>query len=298
MKAQANLMTLPLLDNLRLIARIFTRPVFAQLAATGDAATTLGFLRGRGIVSPDEKPTLATVLDELWSRLFTHYRSEYVFKSLLANRIVFGLHSPRTASCLVELPVGRSIADVAVVNGTTTAYEVKTEFDSPLRLKTQSLDYLAAFDRVFVVAPESLADKYLKLVDARVGIVALTARGRFVTLRDAVSNAKNLSPQTVFRMLRRSEYLPLIESHLSRSLDLPNGLISQYCSTAFEAFSPEQAHAALVTALRARTTDVRTARFVSGLPSSLRALGFATPLSGIQQARLLETLYRPSSIAF
>lgn len=283
------------MEHLRLIVKVFTRPVVARMAAGVDSATCLGFLRRGSLKRLTNADRVGEVLDQLWLQLLRHYRSEYVFKSVLANRLIFGRHSPRTASCHIELPVGKSIVDLAVMNGTSTAYEIKTEFDSPYRLKTQTHDYLAAFDRVYVLAPESRAEKYLAAVDRRVGILALTGRGTIASVREAVSNVANVSPGVTFRMMRRAEYVSVVEAQLGRRLSVPNGIIATECRRVFEAFEPIRAHREMVEALRARTTDESTASFIACLPPSLRALGYATPLSRVGRVNLLNLLDQPAA---
>jgi len=117
----------------------------------------LGFLtEHRLLTRASEKQSLASLFDSAWRAMRCAYRNEFVYKTENANRIVFGRHSPNTASLYVELPVGRSIVDVAVFNGTSTAYEIKTEFDTPRRLTTQTSDHLTAFDRVCLVTHRRL----------------------------------------------------------------------------------------------------------------------------------------------
>ena len=156
-------MSLP--EKYRLLARMFTRPVFAAIAEKGDWRGGLDFLSRYGLLRRCAEQSLSELFESSWRALRIAYRNEYVYKSEIANRVVFGMHSPRTTALQVEFPVGRSIVDVAVFNGTSTAYEVKTEFDSPRRLQTQTRDYLKVFDRVFVVAHPSTADRFAGLVD-------------------------------------------------------------------------------------------------------------------------------------
>lgn len=190
----------------------------------------------------------------------------------------------------VELSVGGSIVDAAVFNGTSTAYEIKTEFDTPKRLLTQSNDYLRAFDLVYVVTHPCLADRYASLVDERVGIAAITERNSIKVLRTATSNAAHIDPSAVFRMLRRSEYINALEGIFGKLPAIPNGLIFKHCEHLFKTLSSDQVHRIFVNALRQRTTDSNTVGFLSSLPASLRALGYATPLSGVQRQRAIGSL--------
>ncbi|ABK07209.1 sce7726 family protein [Burkholderia cenocepacia] len=282
-------------DRIRLLASAFTRPVFAAMARTGDHDVPLRALVKAGVLKThrDDRQPLSSVFDEAWDHIARTYRNEYVYKNDLASRLVFGRHSPRTASFQVELPVGRSIVDVAVANGTTTAYEIKTEYDTAKRLKTQTYDYLQAFDRVFVVTHPAHLKRFESEVDSRVGLISLSTKGTLSIRREAHSNLERLDSATIFRCLRQSEYLDAIEMLFGERPSLPNGLIGAYCEKLFSTVSSEDAHRIFVNALRARTTDSNTVGFVSQLPTSLRALGYATPLSGRQRSNILALLSKP-----
>jgi hypothetical protein len=131
-------MSVTLTEKYRLLARMFTRPVFSAIAATGEWERGLGFLFRQRMLRHGPTQSVSDLFESAWKELRTFYRNEYVYKTELANRVVFGRHSPRTTALHVELPVARSIVDIAIFNGTSTAYEVKTEFDSARRLQTQT----------------------------------------------------------------------------------------------------------------------------------------------------------------
>lgn len=286
------------LDSLRLLSRAYTRPVFAELARTGNAKPVTDLLLAHGEIEQD---ATALRLDELfnlgWNRLARSYRNEYVYKNELATRLVFKRHSPRTAGFQVELRVGSSIADVVVANGTTTAYEIKTEFDTCRRLASQTDDYLKAFDKVYVVTHPDHIARYESELDSRVGLIILSDRHALTPYREATANHENIDPRTVFRCMRRSEYLNALESTLGAVPIMPNGLIGAYCESLFSQLSAEQAHKCFVKALKARTTDNSNVDFVSRLPLSLRALGYATPLSARQRLSVLDLLSMPVQLS-
>ena len=281
-------------NSFRLLAKVFTRPVFASLARSGDYAP-LGFLEGREISFSDRSNilTLSHWFDSMWHKLSMSYRNEYVYKNELATRLIFKRHSPKTAGFQLELGVGRSIVDVAIANGTSTAYEIKTEFDTSKRLKSQTSDYLKVFDKVYVVTHPAHVERYLRDLDPRVGLIVLSKETSLTPYREAINNEKNVDARAIFRCLRRNEYLHAINMLFGETPDLPNGLIAHYCEGLFSSLPPEVAHAIFVSALRKRTTDIGTVGYINQLPMSLRALGYATPLSGKQRNTILELLARP-----
>lgn len=277
------------LEHSRLLARLFTRPVMDEIARYGSADKVVQQLKAIGI--PGRRPsTVAEVFDAALAHIQAAYRCEYVYKAAIANRIVFGRHSPRTAGLAIELGVASSIVDAAVFNGTSTAYEIKTELDSHRRLPSQSTAYLRVFDRVYVVTHPTLAERYAAQVDPRVGILCLTEKETFREFRAPVGDVHRIDPQTVFRMLRRHEYMDIVHEHFGAQPELPNGRIAGHYGALFSRLLPAQAHKALVDSMRQRTTDEESVNFVSAVPVSLRALAFATPLSRPQRERVLGAL--------
>ncbi len=278
------------LDRSRLIARAFSRPVLQGMARRGTAVDVARMLSGLGVGHGKSMQTVADAFDAGLDEIGRSYRCEYVYKSAIANRIIFGRHSPRTSSLAVELGVDGSIVDAAVFNGTATAYEIKTEFDSPTRLTTQTPSYLRAFDRVFVVTHPDCAYRYRTILDPRVGVLALNMDNSLSIVREAEGDVSRVEPEVVFRMLRRPEYMNVVEQHFGPQAALPNGLVEAHYRSLFRQLTSLQAHTALVAAMRARTTDSKSVEFLGALPKSLRVLGYATPLSPPQRFRVLTSL--------
>ena len=277
-------------ERSRLIARIFSRPVLDDIARRGTAAHVAKHLSGLGVRPASRGAVVGDLFDASLAELSQSFRCEYVYKAAIANRIVFGRHSPRTSSMSIELGVAGSIIDVAVFNGTSTAYEVKTEYDSHRRLSTQTPAYLLAFDSVYVVTHPDLAQRYASLVDDRVGILCLTERGSLREVRKSIRDISRIEPRVVFRMLRRQEYLDAVHKHFGQQPPMPNGLVHQYYEKLFCLLTSGQAHDVLVSAMRARTTDSEMVQFVSAVPESLRVLAYETPLSRPMRQRLLDAL--------
>lgn len=271
----------------QLYARVLTRPVFTSLARGTPAESVFAFL------SPllrNQPASVASVFETAFETVRREYRNEYVYKSAIAERILFGRHSPRTSSLAVELPVAGSIVDVAIFNGTTTAYEIKTEFDSPRRLSTQTVAYLKAFDRVYVVTHPRLAEKYARLCDDRVGILVLNARESLSSHRPAAANAAHLEQRAMFRIMRRPEFLGALERAGVNVPALPNGLIDSHCEAAFSNLPLAVAYDIYLHAMRERSTQTPLADFILRLPMHLRVLGVASSLSGRQRNTLLHAL--------
>lgn len=277
-------------ERFRVLSRLFTRPVLSSLAMSEDWQRAFSFLSRQGLLKRSTPLPLRDIFQRAWTEIRQNYRNEYVYKNEIASRLIFGRHSPKTAALHVELPIGRSIVDVAVFNGTSTAYEVKTEYDTTRRLATQTANYSKVFDRVYVVTHPECSLTYAQLVDSTVGVYALTPHGSLSLVKKASSNLGSLDKGTMFRCLQQAEYAEVFEDFLCADVPLPNGLIADRCAEIFEALPLDQANHLFINAMRKRKSGLQVAGFVSSVPYSLRALAYATPLSGRQKLRLTAAL--------
>src|ERR1035441_9742350 len=103
-------------------------------------------------------------------------RHEYIYKAALTHKILLGRHSLQTASMLNEFRVGQCKADLVILNGTSTVYEVKSERDSLSRLERQVAAYATVFAQVYVIAAEKHVDAVNASVPKDVGIMRLNSR--------------------------------------------------------------------------------------------------------------------------
>lgn len=278
------------LQRSRLIARMFSRPVLESMARSGSVSSVVESFAKLGVVPRNTGETVGDLFDAGFKEIGRWYRCEYYYKAVIANRLVYGRHSPKTSSLAIEQGVHDSIVDAVVFNGTSTAYEIKTEFDSPARLTTQTPAYLRAFDKVNVVTDPHNGERYKQVLDPRVGVLVLNRDNSLTVLRPAVSDVSRIEPAVVFRMLRRSEYMSAVQSICGPQPELPNGMLDAHYRSLFSGFTSEQAHRMLIAAMRARTTGSEVVSYLRALPTSLRALGYAAPLTLPQRVRLLDCL--------
>ncbi|MFD4957879.1 sce7726 family protein [Microbacterium sp. NPDC058389] len=228
---------------------------------------------------------LGAVLDEAFDTLKGTRRSEYVFKNEIVSRIVFGRHRPTSASAAVEFGVGISKADVVVVNGTTTVYEVKTDFDSFARLHTQLRDYSEFAEHVYVVVSARRGDAALEAAAEHVGVIALHASGRMQTLRPAEGGLERITREKLFQVLRAGERSDILAAECAHNDGTTMGM-----REAFSRIPVPTLHAHVVRLLRRRFGGATSVVSDPGFPHSLRALAYGVSLSGSAQSRLLERL--------
>ena len=276
-------------DNYNMIfTKAFRRPFFSSLAKGQDISQIISVFKND--FSHDDAMTMRDFFNLFFDILRVNYRNEYVYKTAIINKIVFGRHSPKTSSPAIELPINNSIVDIAVFNGFSTAYEIKTEYDTPKRLATQTLDYLDVFDKVYIVTHPKFVDKYLTLNIPYVGVISLSNKDSLSVVKEADLNSHNLNLEKVFNVLRRSEYVDVVENYTSEKISMPNGMIYDYCKEIYLNMPHEVASKYFLKAMKKRTADKDFVDYLYSLPACLRVLGYATPLSKKQKDYIIRLL--------
>ena len=237
--------------NSILLNRFFTRNTFKQIIDEGECPAYMATIR-RYISELDGK-TNEECISEIYQYLKNDYRNEYYYKNTILNKLLLGVHSPRTTTALTEIPIGNSKADLILINGKAVVYEIKTELDNFDRLNGQIEDYYKAFSRVVVVTSENNADVVTRrLNNSPTGIYLLTSKGSLSICKQPEEYSDMLSKSIMFKVLRKKEY----ETIITKCFDLlPN--VSQYdhyraCQTMFESLPTDVAYQEFIKTIKLR----------------------------------------------
>ncbi|MBV7300362.1 sce7726 family protein [Enterovibrio paralichthyis] len=224
--------------------------------------------------------------DEAYRLLLRHYRNEYVFKNEIANKILLGRHSLNTTAMMSELRTGNNIADCVVINGYSTCYEIKTEYDTLSRFREQLSSYLNAYDKTYVVTHESHLDNVLSIQKeiGGFGVIEFTKRRQLKTLVEApISSTFDFA--ATFETLRKAEYLYIAKQVRGEIPDMPNTEVYDFCKNAYRSLSASVARELFKDSLKKYRGNDRT--FVELLPKSLKNVGISYQLSRHEKNRLL-----------
>lgn len=262
------------------LSRFFSSSVLNELAQKGRSAFFNEMLVVSGLHEIiDENITMSDFLQIVYNHLFKNYRSEYIYKNAIANKILLGKHSLNTAFMFTEFRVADCKADTVVLNGTSNVYEIKSEFDSMDRLKRQIDAYSRVFDFIHVITSPSQTMKVASCIPKSVGIMSLTNRNTISTVREAESGRRFVKPDIIFDSLRKTEYTSIIKEQYGFIPDLPNTQIHKACRELFAKLTPETAHDCMVKVLKARGKCGRLKDFITDSPECLRAYSINPGLS-------------------
>ena len=205
-------------ENIPLLAaKLFSRSVFNDIVFAKNNRVIEYLIQNVNL--PKSKDySLFNYFEEFFKILSKSYRNEYVFKNSLAMDIIKKRHRFNNVSYVNELRTNNSICDIAIFNGTSTAYEIKTNLDNFDRLPLQLMDYQTVFDKIYVVCDTSKISIVEKLVSRNVGICELTSKNKVVIIKEALSNIDNISNKSIFYCLRPSEIEKIFVEKLNHSL--------------------------------------------------------------------------------
>ncbi len=281
------------------ISRLFSSGVFREMARKG-RSPLFARLIGQAEVT-DLCPRGAKVgdaFDSAFSVLRTAgLRDEYVYRAALTEKVLLGTHSLKTACMLTEFRVGACKADLVILNGTATVYEIKSERDSLSRLARQVENYKKVFARVYVIAGENHIRSVIETTPEDVGVLCLSPRYQRSTIREAIDRPDRICTTTVFESLRLTEARAILLELGSVIPDVPNTLLHTAMRSAFAQLRPEDVHFSMVKTLK-RTRDLAPlGRLVERLPSSLQAAALSIPVRRGDHARLIEAIETPLDAA-
>ncbi|UUP18534.1 hypothetical protein NTH_03017 [Nitratireductor thuwali] len=242
----------------------------------------------------DPRATVGDTFDSAFEILkVAGHRDEYIYRAAISHKVLMGTHSLRTASMLNEFRAGSCKADLVILNGTATVYEIKSERDSLARLANQVENYKRVFAKVNVIASESHIKGVLATVPDDVGVMCLSKRYRMTTVREAIDCPARICPATVFESLRMAEGAAILRAMGVTVPQVPNTQRHAAMRVLFSALDPVALHVEMVRTLK-RTRDLAPlGDLVDRLPESLQAAALSVSVRRADHPRLLDAIATP-----
>jgi hypothetical protein len=288
-KSQARNTTALATDQLAAVSRLFSSSVVQEMARKGKSPLFARLATQSSLLDRLQlSEHVYTLFDAAFSLLKREgYRHEYIYKAALTHKILLGKHSLQTASMINEFRVGGCKADVAILNGTATVYEVKSERDSLSRLARQVASYATVFAKVYVIASDSHVEAVSQTVPDFVGILCLNGRHNISTLREAADQPERTSPAAIFDAIRTAEARMILASYGIAVPTVPNTVLHSVLRQAFVKLDPVQAHNGMVRVLKRTRNLLPLSALVDQLPLSLQTAALSVPLRKIDHDRLV-----------
>ena len=164
----------------------------------------------------DSGKTYLNYLSYLYKQLVHNYRNEYVYKNEIINQWLLKKYGTKNTMYINEYKVGNSIVDLALFNGESKAFEIKSDMDNPARLEKQMQDYCRVFDKCYIVVPYDKKEAYRLCVDPKVGIIVLQEdKGKIFLIEDRPAVPNDIFDKKLFmQSMRTDEYCSIIRNLL------------------------------------------------------------------------------------
>ena len=208
------------IQSLRIVSQVFSPPVFHKIVRENNFL--LFEKKVAKYIGSNNQYSNLDIIKFLYKSLQKNYRCEYIYKNNITLDIIknYSLNETLTIN---ELKVGASKADLVLLNGAVRLYEIKTELDGLGKLSKQLFDYQKFADKVYVVTDEKFARKIItEYATTNIGVISLDAKNKLNILKEAESNSLLFEFETIFKILRKQEYLDLVVSNFGSVPDVPN----------------------------------------------------------------------------
>lgn len=281
--------------QLSALTRLFSATVFREMAKKGRSGLFRRLIEHTDLFGhTDPRATVGDTFDSAFEILkVAGHRDEYIYRAAISHKVLLGTHSLRTASMLNEFRAGNCKADLVILNGTATVYEIKSERDSLARLANQIENYKRVFATVNVIASEGHIEDVLATVPDDVGVMCLSKRYQITTVRKAVDCPARICPVTVFESLRMAEGVAILRAMGVTVPHVPNTQRHAAMCDLFAALDPVALHVEMVRTLK-RTRDLAPlGDLVDRLPNSLQAAALSVSVRRADHPRLVEAIATP-----
>lgn len=281
-------------NQVNAIARFFSSSVVKELAKNGRSPLLSRLIRESKLVGQVSNLLLSELFEEAFSVLKSrHNRNEYIYKAALTNKILLGVHSLNTASMLTEFRTGKCIADLVILNGTGTVYEIKSERDNLSKLPNQVSEYLRVFAKVNVIVGENHYRNVIDILPNEVGISVLTARHQISTRREGIDAPERTSPEAIFDAVQLREAKMILKLLGVDFPEVPNTQSYNVLKEIFIGLPSSEAHYGMIRVLKKTRNLVSLKNLVDVLPLSLQAAALSTPIRKRDFGKLVEAVNTP-----
>lgn len=278
------------MDRMRLYSSLFSRRTINNILSYGDFSDINRVWQICDRHNPNyEGATYAEYFVGLYNALIQNYRCEYIFKNEVVNKILLRHFTNQDTVAFSEFRVNQSIADLAMFNGTSRVYEIKTDHDSDKRLAHQLADYHNLFERCYIVVSRESKPHYESIIPSSVGIITLErASHSLIHHVERESMQKDtVDVHTMMRSVRTSEYMNITKKVRGFIPDVSIFDMFNVCEELLFTADNKKVNKAFIAEIKKRKTNTIDIR---SFEMSLRQLCLATNITKEQYQLLRQRM--------
>lgn len=272
-------------ERLRSYANIFSSTSFARLLKYED----FDFINkkierydsnkiGKNII------TYSDYIRYAYNTLKKEYRCEYIYKNEIINELLLKKYGTKDTVVINEFKVGNSVADMVLFNGTSKAFEIKTELDSERRLNGQLSDYTQIFKECYIVTHESLIGKYLNK-NENIGVIAITKHGKSFKMEEVrkATVSEEIDSDILMRSIRAQEYKSIITSYFGILPNVNSFKMFDECALLMKEIPDNALNSLFIAELKKRVTNTQ---FLKSYYKELRQLCLSLNINQTEYLKL------------
>ncbi len=281
--------------QLSALSRLFSSSVFHEMAKNGYSPLFTRLFAQTGLSSQViGQGTVGEAFDAAFAELRkSGVRDEYVYRAALTHNILLGRHSLNTASMLTEFRVGSCKADLVILNGTGTVYEIKSDRDSLARLDNQIANYRKVFAKIYVIAGERHVQEVIGRTASDIGVMSLVRWDQIHTVREAIDHSDSVCPVTIFDSLRMVEARTILQNLKVPIPEVPNTLLHAAMRECFARLEPTEVHHQMVEILKQTRNLAAVSSLIDLLPAALKPAALSIKVRRSDYERLLYAVRTP-----
>lgn len=276
-------------------ARMFSAKVLQELSRYGLSPLLARLLRESGLAKQLHPSESIRECFQFAFRTLRRkaYRHEYIYKSAITNKVLLGTHSLQTASMITEFRVADCKADVVILNGTGTVYEIKSERDTLTRLERQIAAYMDVFATVNVIVGENHTDSALDLTPPEVGVMELSSKHTISTIRPGENKPERTQSSAIFESINLQEAKIILRNLSIDVPEVPNTIMYDVCRDLFVKIPGHFAHKEMVSTLKRTRKLTALSGLVDELPPCLYSAALTSKIRRQDHGRLVGAMGVP-----
>jgi hypothetical protein len=237
-----------------------------------------------------ERKTYLEYLRHIYSILSSSYQNEYIYKNEYLKQLIINELGHNESTVFSEFRTGDAIADLAMFNGISKVFEIKTEFDSAARLDAQLKSYKKVFNAIYLIIPEAKLSTYQKHDDS-IGLITFRPGHShlFDCYRKAVTNPV-VDSAAIMQLLHSNEYKAIAKNYFGRLPEMTSFNQFNTCKELIQNIPSNDLNTLFISEIKKRATSKALS---SQKYHELNQLVLALKMNQQAKKKLIDTLQSP-----
>ncbi len=232
-----------------------------------------------------KKLSYLSYLGRVYRILERFYPNEYVYKNEFITKWLVEEIGVADSVVFSELRLGKAVADLAIFNGISKVFEIKTLLDKEARLSNQLEQYRQLFNEIYLIVPKIKSCQYLKR-DFSTGVIGYDQNHHSFSLIRKASHREDINVDVLMQVLHTHEYVTLVEQYLGERPLFHDFNKFKICKELISQMPKEEVSKHFVALMKAR----RTSNIFSRKESQLNQVFLSMNFTPGQKRQLISNL--------